>query len=67
MYPTVVHWGWNSGKLGCYSNPDDPSTLKWVECNSDAVTIVEDGNQTFECYNKILKLHELLNIHTIAL
>ena len=51
VYPTVVHWGWNSGKLGCYLNPDDPSTLKWVECNIDAVTIVQEANQTSECYN----------------
>ena len=51
MYPTVVHWGWNSGEQGCYSNPDDPSTLKLVECNLDAITIVKEENRTFGCYN----------------
>ena len=51
VYPTVAHWGWNGGELGCYLTPDDPSTIKWVECNPDGVTNIMENNETLKCYN----------------
>ena len=46
-----MHWGWYSGQRGCYLTPDDPSTLEWVDCNSEGVTHIEKDNATLECYN----------------
>ena len=51
VYPVVVHWGWYSGQRGCYTSPDDPSTLEWVDCDIDEITTIEKLGKTFKCYN----------------
>ena len=51
MYPIVSHWGWDAGARGCYTNPDDHSTLEWTECNDGETTKVEVGGEFLSCYN----------------
>jgi ammonia channel protein AmtB len=51
VYPLTVHWCWASGDLGCYTKPDDPSTLEWVECEEGKTTEIVKGDDTLGCYN----------------
>ena len=54
MYPVVAHWAWDEGKTGCYSVPDDPTTLTWTNCDvtkDGKSSHVQNGTNIVECYN----------------
>ena len=58
VYPVVVHWGWDAGNDGCYTDPTDTSSLVWIGCETDKEgNIINDGTMTIEMENKTIECY----------